>query len=314
MVLLSERVTSTIPSGRQYVLESGEQRVTVTEVGAGLRTFTIGGEAVLDGYSEHEMCDVCRGALLLPWPNRIEDGLYEFDGQRHQLALTEPTRQNALHGLTRWLSWTPRASGPNWVALELTLHPQDGYPFSLALQVDYRLGQNGLTVRTTGTNIGNGPLPYGTGHHPYFTVGGVIDDALLKLPALMRLESNERLIPTGRSVQVRDTEYDFLELRRIGQLQMDTAFASVTPDADGRIRSVLQSSDGKRTVTMWMEPPYAYLMVFTGDAIPDASRRRRSIAIEPMTCAPNAFRTGQGLRRLKPGESISATWGLEARL
>jgi aldose 1-epimerase len=142
----------------------------------------------------------------------------------------------------------------------------------------------------------------------------VIDDARLKLPALIRMEANDRLIPTGRSIQVRETEYDFLELRRIGNLQMDTAFASVTPDADGRIRSVLQSADGERTVTMWMEPPYAYLMVFTGDAIPERTRRRKSIAIEPMTCAPNAFRTGEGLRRLEPGQSLSASWGIEAKL
>jgi aldose 1-epimerase len=307
-------VTTTIPSGRQFILESGNQQVAVTEVGAGLRTFTVGGEPVIEGYGEHEMCDVCRGALLLPWPNRIEDGLYEFDGKRHQAPLTEPARHNALHGLTRWLNWALRASGPDWVALEVTLHPQDGYPFSLELQVEYRLAQNGLTVRTSGTNIGSGPLPYGTGHHPYFTVGGVIDDARLKLPALIRMEANDRLIPTGRSIQVRETEYDFLELRRIGNLQMDTAFASVTPDADGRIRSVLQSADGERTVTMWMEPPYAYLMVFTADAIPERTRRRKSIAIEPMTCAPNAFRTGEGLRRLEPGQSFSANWGIEAKL
>ena len=286
----------------------------MTEVGAGLRTFTVGAAPVIDGYAEHEMCDVCRGALLLPWPNRIEDGSYEFDGRRHQTPLTEPARQNALHGLTRWSNWALQGSGPDWVRLELILHPQEGYPFSLALEVEYRLAANGLTVRTSGTNIGEGPLPYGTGHHPYFTVGGLIDEAQLKLPALLRLEANDRLIPTGRSQKVRGTEYDFLELRQIGKLQMDTAFASVVPDTDGRIRSVLQSARGERQVTMWMEPPYAYLMVFTGDAIPQRHRRRQSIAIEPMTCAPNAFRTGDGLRRLKPGESLTTSWGIEAKL
>ena len=307
-------MTNTIPSGRQFVLESGKQQVTVTEVGAGLRTFTVAGKAVLDGYSQEEMCDVARGALLLPWPNRIEDGVYEFDGRRHQLGLTEPARQNAIHGLTRWSNWSAVSTEADRVELALTLHPQDGYPFALALAVEYRLGDRGLTVRTTGTNVGDGPLPYGTGHHPYLTVGGLIDDARLKLPALMRLEANERLIPTGRALPVRGTDYDFLELRTIGSLQMDTAFVSLVPDPDGRFRSVLQSTDGRSEVTLWMEPPYSHLMVFTGDAIRDARRRRRSIAIEPMTCAPNAFRTGVGLRRLEPGHSLSASWGIEARL
>jgi len=307
-------VTLAIPSGRQFVLESGNQQITVTEVGAGLRTFTLGGEPVIDGYTEQEMCDVCRGALLLPWPNRIEDGEYEFDGRKHQTALTEPSRRNAIHGLTRWSNWSVLDGGPEQVRLALTLHPQEGYPFSLSLEVEYRLGVKGLTVLTTGTNVGDSPLPYGTGHHPYLTVGGSIDEARLKIPALMRLEADGRLIPTGRALPVASTEYDFLQLRQIGTLQMDTAFAGVLPDADGRIRSVLQDSGGQRQLTLWMEPPYSYLMVFTGDTIPDARRRRQSIAIEPMTCAPNAYRSGDGLRVLQPGESITTTWGIEAKL
>lgn len=307
-------MTSTIPSGQQFVLQSGNQQITVTEVGAGLRAFTVGGEPLLDGYAEQEMCDVCRGALLLPWPNRIEDGLYEFDGRQHQTALTEPSRRNAIHGLTRWSNWSLLDSGPEHVKLALRLHPQEGYPFSLALEVEYRLTMTGLTVRTSGTNTGDGPLPYGTGQHPYLTVGGVIDEARLKIPARTRLEADGRLIPTGRALPVAGTEYDFLELRTIGSLQMDTAFASVVPDADGRIRSVLQDAGGQRQLKLWMEPPYSYLMVFTGDAIADKRRRRRSIAIEPMTCAPNAYRTGDGLRVLQPGESLTTTWGIEAKL
>lgn len=307
-------MASTIPSGRQFALESGNQRVIVTEVGAGLRTFTVGGQPVLDGYAEHEMCDVCRGALLLPWPNRIEDGVYDFNGRRHQTALTEPSRRNAIHGLTRWSNWTLLSSAPEQVKLGLRLHPQEGYPYSLGLDVEYRLALRGLTVRTTAANIGDSPLPYGTGHHPYLMVGGAIDQARLRIPALMRLESDARLIPTGRPLPVAGTEYDFLELRTIGSLELDTAFAGVVPDADGRIRSVLQSAGGERQLTLWMEPPYSYIMVFTGDAIPDARRRRQSIAIEPMTCAPNAYRTGHGLRVLQPGESLTTTWGIEAKL
>lgn len=293
------------------MLESGRQQATVTEVGAGLRTFTVGGQEVIDGYGEQEMCDVCRGALLLPWPNRIAGGVYEFGGRRHQTALTEPSRQNAIHGLTRWSPWTVRNQRADSVRLSLLLHPQDGYPFTLALEVAYRLDAEGLTIETTGTNVGTTRLPYGTGHHPYLTVGTPhLDEAWLRVPALMRLEADHRLIPTGRLIPVKQTAYDFLELRPVGDLQLDTAFASVVPDADGRIRSVLQAPEGGRQVTVWMEPPYAYLMVFTGDALEDAKRRRRSIAIEPMTCAPNAFQSGDGLRVLEPGQTLTTTWGI----
>jgi aldose 1-epimerase len=283
----------------------------VTEVGAGLRTFTVAGQDVVDGYGVDEICDVGRGALLLPWPNRIADGRYEFDGRRLQTALTEPARHNAIHGLTRWRNWTAREQESTRVTMTLLLHPEEGYPFTLALEVEYRLGPEGLTVRTTGTNAGTARLPYGAGHHPYITVGTPrIDTAQLRIPALIRLEADERLIPTGRLIPTAETVYDFLELRPIGDLRMDTAFASLVPDADGRIRVVLRAPGGDRQVILWMEPPYAFLMVFTGDAIPDATRRRRSIAIEPMTCAPNAFRTGDGLRILEPGQSMTTIFGI----
>ena len=301
------------PSGQQYVLRSGRQEVTVTEVGAGLRAFTVAGHDVVDGYRLAEICDVGRGALLLPWPNRIADGRYEFDGQWRQTALTEPARHNAIHGLTRWRNWTAGEREVDRVTMTLLLHPEEGYPFTLALDVEYRLGTDGLTVRTTGTNVGRARLPYGTGQHPYVTVGTPrIDTAHLRIPALIRLEADERLIPTGRLIPTAETVYDFLELRPIGDLRMDTAFASLVPDADGRIRVVLQAPGGDRQVILWMEPPYAFLMVFTADGIPDATRRRRSIAIEPMTCAPNAFRTGDGLRVLEPGQSLTTTWGISS--
>ena len=298
------------PSGQQFVLTFGDQRAVVTEVGAGLRTYTVAEGDVIDGYGEDEMCSIGRGQLLLPWPNRIEDGRYEYGGTVYQTPLTEPARHNALHGLTRWVNWTAVEQAPDRVLMSLVLHPQDGYPFSLHLQADYRLSAAGLTVRTAATNVGTQAAPYGAGHHPYLTVGTSIDQALLKLPALMRLETNDRLIPTGRLLANKGTAYDFLELRPIGSLSMDTAFATLVPDSDDLIRVHFQAHGGEPSVTLWMEPIYRFLMVYTPDAISEDSRRRRSLAIEPMTCAPNAFRSGDGLIVLQPGQSTSAAWGI----
>jgi len=297
-------------SGQQFVLTFGDQRAVVTEVGAGLRTYTVAERDIIDGYSEDEMCTIGRGQLLLPWPNRIEDGRYEFAGMVHQTALTEPSRHNALHGLTRWVNWTAVEQAPDRVLMSLLLHPQDGYPFSLDLRAEYLLSAAGLLVRITATNVGTQAAPFGAGHHPYLTVGTLIDQALLKLPALMRLETNDRLIPTGRLLATKGTAYDFLELRPIGSLTMDTAFATLVPDSDDLIRAHFQAPRGEPSVTLWMEPIYRFLMVYTPDAIPEASRRRRSLAIEPMTCAPNAFRSGDGLIVLQPGQSTSAAWGI----
>ncbi len=298
------------PSGQQHVLTFGDQRAVVTEVGAGLRAYTVAGRDVIDGYREDEMCSIDRGELLLPWPNRIEDGQYEFAGAVYQTPLTEPSRHNAIHGLTRWVNWTAAEHATDRVLMSLLLHPQEGYPFTLRFHVEYRLSSAGLTVRTTATNVGTQAASYGTGHHPYLTVGTPIDQVLLKLPALIRLDANDRLIPTGRLLPTKGTAYDFLELRPIGSLSMDTAFANLVADSDGLIRVHLQAPGGDPGVTLWMEPTYRFLMVYTPDTIAPASRRRRSLAIEPMTCAPNAFRSGDGLIVLQPAESTSATWGI----
>jgi aldose 1-epimerase len=298
------------PSGQQFVLTFGDQRAVVTEVGAGLRTYTVADRDVIDGYPEDEMCSISRGQLLLPWPNRIEDGQYEFAGTVYQTPLTEPARHNALHGLTRWVNWAASEQAADRVLMSLVLYPQQGYPFALHLQAEYRLSAAGLTVRTTAINLGTQAAPYGAGHHPYLTVGTLIDQALLKLPALMRLETNDRLIPTGRLLATKGTAYDFLELRPIGSLQMDTAFATLVPDSDGPIRVHFQAPGGDPRVILWMDPLYRFLMVYTPDAISEASRRRRSLAIEPMTCAPNAFRSGDGLIVLQPGQTTTVTWGI----
>jgi aldose 1-epimerase len=303
-------VPATKPSGQQYVLTSGDQRAVVTEVGAGLRTYSVGDRNVVDGFGEDEMCSGGRGQLLLPWPNRIEDGQYEFASQVHQAPINEPARNNAIHGLTRWMNWAAIEQAPDRVLMSLVLHPQDGYPFILRFDVEYRLSAGGLSMRTTASNVGRETAPYGAGHHPYFTIGTRIDEALLKIPALMRLEANDRLIPTGRVLPNRGTAYDFLELRPIGSLRLDTAFANLVPDSDGLVRVHLHARAGDPRITVWMESVYQFLMVFTGDAIADTARPRQSIALEPMTCAPNAFRSGDGLIVLQPGEARSSTWGI----
>ena len=116
---------------------------------------------MLDGYGVDEECTSGRGQVLIPWPNRIEDGTYEFDGERHQLPLTEPEHRNAIHGLVRG-PWTVAEQGPAR-ADDHALEPQPGYPFSLALELEYSLSDDGLRVQTTATNVGGKAAPYGSG-------------------------------------------------------------------------------------------------------------------------------------------------------
>lgn len=296
------------PSGRQFEIALGEQRLCVVEVGGGIRRYVAGGRDVLDGYAEDAVCTSGRGQCLIPWPNRVAGGSYEFGGRPQQLALTEPSAGNAIHGLVRWVNWQVSEHRDDRVELTHLLHPQPGYPHTLQLSLAYRLDAGGLTVRTTATNAGSTTCPFGAGAHPYLTFDRRPVDALaLHVPAGTRLTSDGNGIPTG-SVRVEGTGYDFREPRTIGAVQLDTAYTDLERDADGRTRIVLSCDDG-HTTTVWLDEHYSYAMVFTGDPLPDVARR--SLAIEPMTCAPNAFRSGDGLLTLEPGASFAAEWGIE---
>jgi galactose mutarotase-like enzyme len=286
-------------------LVHGDQRVAVDPTGGGLRAYEVAGTPVLDGYPAGEPSPSGRGQVLIPWPNRLEDGSYEFDGVHHRLPLNEPERGNAIHGLVREATWSVGEQEAHRIRMEHTLEPQPGYPFSLALAIEYSLGDDGLTIRTSATNVGAEACPYGAGAHPYLTVGSnPVDSATLRLPATLVLRANERGLPVGEE-QVEGTSYDFRRPRPIAETVLDHAFTGLERGVDGRARVEL---DGERTVTLWVDESYPYLMVFTGDPLPDVARR--SLAVEPMTCPPNAFRSGTDLVRLEPGESFESVWGI----
>jgi aldose 1-epimerase len=268
----------------------------------------VGAQEFLDPFPADQMSSDGRGQVLLPWPNRIDQGRYTFEGETCQAPLNEPAQQNAIHGLTRWLSWTTIEHTPTLVELGLLLHPQPGYPFALSLEMAYALTAEGLEVRTTARNAGTRSAPFGSGQHPYFRPAvSRIDDARLLVPARTYLVTDERSIPRGRA-PVAGTAFDFKVERPIGPLQLDTCFTDLLVDDDGLVRVQLAHPSGAPRLTIAMEASYQFVQVFTGDALPDPAARRRGVAIEPMTCAPNAFNSGEGLRVLAPGETWSGRW------
>jgi galactose mutarotase-like enzyme len=268
------------------------------------------GRAVLDGFDESECCTGGRGQLLIPWPNRLGGGRYRFSDSDHQLPLSEPERGNAIHGLVRWSNWDLDQPGPDQVTARYVLHPQPGYPFTLGLDVVYQLSASGLSVAVSGTNLGGEPLPYGAGQHPYLTVGTpLVDDTVLHIPAGRLLETDGAGIPTGPPGPVRSSGRDFNEPRPIGSLKLDDCFTDLDRDPDGAAAVTLANPGDGPTLTVWMDAAFQWLMVFTGDTL-EPPRRRQSVAIEPMTCPPDAFRSGTDLIVLKPGQRQSATWGI----
>jgi aldose 1-epimerase len=296
------------PSGAQFEIALGEQRAVIVEIGGGIRTYSVSGRDVLDGYAVGEPATSGRGQVLIPWPNRIRNGKYEFDGRPHQLELTEPGRGNAIHGLVRHAAWRATEIDESRVIMEHVLNRQPGYPFALGLRIEYALSADGLGVTTTATNLGADRCPYGSGAHPYLTVGTpTVDTVVLSVPATTVLLSDERGIPAER-IPVEGTAFDFRQPSSIGHTVLDHCFTDLGRNEDGRARVRLLDTEGQG-VTLWVDESYRYVMLFTGDPLPDVDRR--SLSVEPMTCPPNAFATGTDLLILDPGSSVTHVWGIE---
>ena len=297
------------PSGDQVELVHGDLRVTVTEVGASLRSFRAGGQPIVWEFPESEMTSGGRGQVLAPWPNRLEDGSYRFEETTGKAALDEPERSNAIHGLVRWLEWRVEERSAERAVLSCVLHPQPGYPFRVRLELDYSLGDDGLEVTCRATNMGRDVAPFGLGFHPYLLGGpGGIDDAEVDLVAERHLLLDGRGLPVGEEA-VAGSAID-LRRRALRGLTLDDCYTGLSVGSDGRWRALLELDD--RRTELWADAAFAYAMCYTGDSLGDPAERRRAIAIEPMTCPPNAFRTGDGLIELRPGVPWHASWGIGA--
>jgi len=307
-VLLMTSVASA-KSGTQWSIESGEHRATVVEVGGVLRRYAVGEREILDGFGADEMSPASAGQILAPWPNRIRDGQYTFEGTAYQLALTEPARHTAIHGLANWSRWKLAEQTGDSVTLEFDLPPQVGYPWPLTLKTRWSVSADGLRCDQAVTNTGDANAPWGYSVHPYLQLSGVaVDDILLRVPGKSRVLADSRLLPIG-AVKVAGSEYDFTEPRRIGSAVLDTTFGDVDHDDDGGSSVTIAAPDGSAEVTVWGDEKFKWWQVFTGDTLHGA-RFRRSVAIEPMTCPPDAFRSGRDLIVLEAGQSWSASWGV----
>lgn len=294
----------TAPTGRQIELRLGDRHAVVTETGGTLRSFRVGGRDVVVPFAVDELPPAVHGAVLIPWPNRIGDGRYSFDGKEYQLDLSEPERSNAIHGLVRHTRWSVSEQSDTSVRLELDLVPRLGYPFSLRFSLDYDLSPDALRVTLTATNIGDRTAPYGAGFHPWLSPGAHrLEDCALSIDATSWVEVDDRLLPVTESPDL-PVEKDFRAARRIGATRLDDGFG-----ATGERSAVRLTDPDGVTATVWQEEGFACWQVFTGDGLP-GQWLRSGLAAEPMTCAADAFRTGERLIRLAPGATHTCRFGL----
>jgi aldose 1-epimerase len=303
------RMTSTWATGQQHQITFGEQSAWITEVGATLRSYADAKGEMIDGVGPDEPISAGRGQTLMPWPNRVKDGKYTFNGKNQQLPITEVPKNNSSHGLLRWVNWQLVERSAASITLAVESHPQPGYPHSFTASMIYALSANGLEVRMDATNSGPSALPFGMGSHPYFTTGtDSVDVNTLTCHAAQYLESDEQAIPT-RAVAV-DATTDFCQTRALKGEPLNLCYLQLGRDSNGRANIDVLRNDGDGGVRVWMDSTFDYVMVYTGDDVPQPERQRKGIAIEPMTCAPDAFNNGMGLVTLQPGETISGVWGV----
>ena len=297
--------------GELFTIAAGAYRAEVSAVGATLESLSIGGRDLLVRNPETGPMQFYRGAIVAPWPNRIGDGLYTWDGQEIQTALTEPERGNALHGLVSFQAFIPVTVSEDELVMRTELFPSSGYPFHLLLTVHYALDpQEGLTTTVTARNLGAQDAPYGVCPHPYLVAGPEpLDEWSLQFDAGTVLTVTEdRLLPTGTAAITPGSEFDFRSATVIGPLFIDHAFTDLSRDPQGRL-TVTVTAPGGTGVELSAGPELPWLQVHTGDR-PEPENDRRGLAVEPMTCPPDAFRSGTDVVRLNPGAEHAAAWTL----
>ena len=306
MAPVSEHIPAE-PTGTQHYLTRGSVTAHIAQVGAALRGLTVGGVDIVPPYPLGTDTPFGSGCVLVPWPNRIRDGVWSFFGDpSYQLAITEPKLHNAIHGLLRYAPYEVTGSTEDEVVLAAAVYPQAGYPFSLDTSVTYRLTDDGIEVTHTLTNVGAQTAPVAVGVHPFFTIGDVDPaELVLTVPASTHFPVDERLLPSPEE-PVEGTSRDLRSGRRLGDLQLDDAFGGIDRDPDGLARYTVAAPDGRRVV-VWAGPELDYVQVFTTVKYPGQAK---TLAIEPMTAPADAFNSGTGLKLLSPGETWSVRWGV----
>lgn len=287
-----------LPTGEQVEINGDGHRAVVTTVGAGLRVFERDGTPYLETFAADEKPPLGSGCVLVPWPNRVAGASW----QGHQLEVTEPARGNAIHGLVRHAQWSVTDRGESHVELETTVADAPGWPFRFRTTIRYSLDAGGLTVRHGVHNLGDAAMPFGVGVHPYPRPGAAdVDDCVLSLAASTRLPLDaESMIPDGDPVPLTDKDV------ALKTAELDTPFGGCEPGADGVIRHTLRGPDGG--VQVWADPDFGWVQVFTTPEFP--GRTGRAVAIEPMTCPPDALNSGVDLITLEPGAQWHGRWGL----
>ncbi|MBN9644660.1 aldose 1-epimerase family protein [Corynebacterium mendelii] len=304
-----------VDNGHEVLLTAGDYAAAINLTGGGPRMVTYQGRNLTETYPAGTTPPLSAGQLLLPWPNRIGDGVFDFRGTRHRLTINEPDANNAIHGAVTGQVFTVAESTADSCLLEAAVDDPALWPFRLDVAVAYRLdADKGLSSQITVTNSDGTPQPFGCGVHTYLNAQDAdLDDCVLTVTATKRLPLDpKRCLPCGPLVDVTGDD----ETYRLDGVEMkgrwfDFPYTGLT----GGETFVHTLVDGNgRGVKLETDKQFGWVQVYTADPACDQAYpgRGRAVAVEPMTCPPEAFRSGTDVIVLDPGASFTGSWSMTA--
>ncbi|MGK2349675.1 aldose 1-epimerase family protein [Actinomyces sp. W5033] len=314
-------------NGELIDLRAGAYEARIATQGATLVHLRHEGRDVVVPFdAEAAMPEGWQGRALVPWPNRIKDSAYTYCGQTYPVPCNEPATGSALHGLVGWSDFavasdTPQEGELSEVPLELALPASYAYPWALEISVRFHLdAADGLTVTTTSTNVGaavstrattgapvldgvSAPAPYGVSCHPYLTRSVPLDECVLEVPAALVLDVDPHTMAPLGTREVAGTDWDWRAGRLVGATQTDNAYTGLP---EGPWSVTLTGGEGGHSAVITSDVPWCQL--YSADRL-----GRPGVAVEPMTCPPNAFNTGEDLITLAVGESHEFVYRLSEK-
>lgn len=248
----------------------------------------------IEGYEQYDQVEgqaFMKSSVLFPFPNRLENGTYRYEGREYNFPVDDKFQGNAIHGFVRNESFKVLESEANDAGGSVKVAyyysgERNYYPFAFGLMVTYIYTAERLDVKFDIENRGNGHMPIGFGWHPYLTINKrPLDTLKMKLPFVSQVELNEENLPTGNVGDFMDYE----EPNDVGDREFDDCYKLIMQD-----NSILYSPEDQIGLAMEASKECLFLQVYTPP-------ERKSIAVEPMNCNINAFNNQEGLMDLERG-------------
>ena len=309
---MSFNVSRTNQNGLSLVkLQDNATNTIITilpEYGALLHGFEIpvNGEHlnIIDNYSNKEQLDKelalsYKSSKLSPFVCRLRNGKYKIDDSAFEFS-KKYKDGNAIHGLlyNKPFRIVDEFTDDRQASVTLRYHfkrEDPGYPYDYVCEVRYTLMQQSLLqVETIILNLDKEESPLADGWHPYFQLGGIIDDYEIQIATNTMVEFDNSLIPTGELVP----DDSFSRPGRIGNRELDNCFV-IQPVEQNPAVLMLNPANGVY-LSIYNSPRYPYLQLYT-------PLHRKSIAIENLSAAPDCFNNGIGLVMLAPNASQTFT-------